>query len=66
MNVFVFFKMNFIRLNLIFLIYLNILFDFVVIVYFIYFGLIDLVFDKNLKVFIIFEDYYFMIVIKIY
>lgn len=66
MNVFVFFKMNFIRLNLIFLIYLNILFDFVVIVYFSYFGLIDLVFDKNLKVFIIFEDYYFMIVIKIY
>lgn len=66
MNVFVFFKMNFIRLNLIFLIYLNILFDFVVIVYFSYFGFIDLVFDKNLKVFIIFEDYYFMIVIKIY
>lgn len=66
MNVFVFFKMNFIRLNLIFLIYLNILFDFVVIVYFSNFGLIDLVFDKNLKVFIIFEDYYFMIVIKIY
>lgn len=66
MNVFVFFKMNFIRLNLIFLIYLNILFDFVVIIYFSNFGLIDLVFDKNLKVFIIFEDYYFMIVIKIY
>lgn len=64
MNVFVFFKMNFIRSNPIFLTYLNILLDFAVIVYLSYFGLIDLVFDKNLKVLIIFEDYYPMIVTK--
>lgn len=48
----------------IFLTYLNILLDFAVIVYLSYFGLIDLVFDKNSKVFIIFEDYYPMIVTK--
>lgn len=47
-----------------FLTYLNILLDFAVIVYLSYFGLIDLVFDKNSKVFIIFEDYYPMIVTK--
>lgn len=55
MNVFVFFKMNFTRSNPIFLTYLNILLDFAVIVYLSYFGLIDLVFDKNSKVFIIFD-----------